>query len=238
MSLKEKNYNEIYGKKGYSKKSGLLAWLYSNLKRYEVDRCSVAFKMLVKGEKLLDIGCGSGDFCIKAKELFDSPFGIDISGVRITAAQSKVEGRSDKDSFCFLKEDIDKNLPFPNDYFDVVTCLATLEYVLYPRPLMKEMTRVLKPGGFLVLQVANFAFFPNRFALLFGKLPTAGGIDDIGVDWERLHSFNKRTLVKLFEINALEIIDLTCSGIFSRSRKIYPSLLAGDIIVKARKPKI
>lgn len=237
MSLKEKTYNEIYGQKGYKKKSGIIAWLYSNLKRYEEDRCMVAFKMLGKGEKLLDVGCGSGDFCIKAKELFDSTYGIDISSVRIASAQSKVKDRTDKDSFHFLQEDIDKNLPFSNDYFDVVICLATLEYVLYPRPLMKEMKRVLKPGGFLILQVANFAFLPNRFALLIGKLPTAGGIDEIGVDWERLHSFNKRTLFKLFEINAFELVTLTCSGIFPRLRKIYPSLLAGDIIIKAKKPK-
>ena len=236
--LKEDVYNEIYGQRGYKKKKGLLAWLHSSLNRYEENRCTVVFKLLEKGGRLLDVGCGNGDFCIMAKQLFDATYGVDVSSVRIFNAASKVKNRVDKDSFYFMQHDIDESLPFPNDFFDIVTCVATLEYVVYPRRVIMEVQRVLKPGGHFILQVSNIAFLPNRFALLIGKLPTAGGIDENGVDWERLHSFNKKIVVTLVERTKLKVVSLTCSGIFARLRKIYPSLLAGDIIIKAKKPKV
>ena len=126
-------------------------------------------------------------------------------------------------------------MPFPDDFFEAVTCIATLEYLVYPYRAIREVRRVLKPGGYFIAQVSNFAFLPYRLALLFGQLPTPGGIDEIGVDWERLHSFTKQVIVTLLRRNEFEVVSLTCSGIFSRIRKVWPSLLAGDVVVKARK---
>jgi ubiquinone/menaquinone biosynthesis C-methylase UbiE len=235
-NFKEKNYNEIYGQKGYKTRRGTLFWLYSRLKKYEESRTTVVYKMLSPGERFLDVGCGDGDFCIMTKSLFDHSYGLDISSIRISKAQNKVETREDGRDLTFIRHDSDENLPFPDEYFDTVTCIATLEYVLYPRKIIAEITRILKGGGFLVLQVSNIAFLPNRFASLIGKLPTAGGIDEIGVDWERLHSFNKKIMIKLVESNGLIMESVSCSGIFPNSRKIWISLLAGDLIVKAKKP--
>jgi DNA modification methylase len=98
-----------------------------------------------------------------------------------------------------------------------------------------EMRRVLKPQGILIIQVENIAFLPLRLALLVGRLPTVAGIDEIGVDWDRLHSFTPKILAKLLRHKNFEILCFNFSGVFVRIRKIWPSLLAGDIIVKAKK---
>jgi SAM-dependent methyltransferase len=234
--LKEATYDEIYGGKGYKEKKGPLAWLYEHLKRYERTRYQTVYSTLEKGGKLLDIGCGDGDFCIMAKGIYDDVYGVDVSPVRIMNAQKKISERKDEGNFHFVRHDVDEDLAFPNDSFDTVTSLATLEYVVYPYRVIREARRVLKEGGHFIVQASNLAFLPNRLALLAGKLPTPGGISECGVDWERLHNFTPNVMVKSLKQGGFEIVNVTCSGIFPRFRGIWPSLLAGDIVVKAKKP--
>ncbi len=237
-NLKEATYDEIYGGRGYKEKKGPIAWLYKHLKRYERTRYQAVYNTLEKGESLLDIGCGDGDFCITSKGLFHDVYGVDVSPVRIMNAQKKISEREDKSSFHFVQHDVDENLIYPNNFFDTVTSLATLEYVVYPYRVIQEVRRVLKQGGHFVVQASNFAFLPNRLVLLAGKLPAPGGIGECGVDWERLHNFTPEIMVKSLRQGGFEILNLTCSGIFPRSREIWPSLLAGDIIIKARRTLI
>lgn len=233
--LKESRYDEIYGGKGYAHKTGFMEWLSSNLKKYNQTRYQTVFKSLEKGQKLLDIGCGNGFFCLMAKQLFDDVYGVDVSKVRILDAEMAVLNRQDRENFHFKQNDTDEQLPFSDNFFDAISCIATLEYLLFPKQVVMEMRRVLKPKGVAVVQVGNIAFLPDRLTLLRGRLPTPAGIDEIGVDWDRLHSFTKEVLVKLFRSGGFEIVNLSCSGIFANQRREWLSLLAGDIIVKARK---
>jgi ubiquinone/menaquinone biosynthesis C-methylase UbiE len=233
--LKEARYDEIYGGKVYKDRDGSLVWLYSHLKRFEKNRYQAVFRLLEKGARFLDIGCGDGDFCILAKDMYADVYGVDVSPERIANAKKRINSRRDKDNFYFVQHDIDENLPFSDDFFDVETCIATLEYLVYPSRAILEARRVLKPRGYFIIQVSNFAFLPYRFALLIGRLPTPGGIDEVGVDWERLHNFTREVIVAILRRSGFEVVSLTCSGIFTRMRRTWPSLLSGDIIVKARK---
>jgi len=44
-----------------------------------------------------------------------------------------------------------EKLPFPNDLFDLVTCLEALEFMMQPRRVVAELVRVVRPGGWLLL---------------------------------------------------------------------------------------
>jgi ubiquinone/menaquinone biosynthesis C-methylase UbiE len=56
-----------------------------------------------------------------------------------------------------------ENLPFPDDTFDVVTCLEALEFMVNPQAVIRELARVLRPGGLLLLtQRINTRLMPGK----------------------------------------------------------------------------
>ncbi len=61
-------------------------------------------------------------------------------------------------------------LPYPDAYFDGITCCQVLEHFSHSHlPAVREMRRVLKPGGMLEIDVPNVACWRNRWRLLRGK---------------------------------------------------------------------
>jgi len=234
---KERIYDNVYGRKNirYEASGGLIGFLYKKLSRYEVSRYQAVFNLLpsVAG-RLLDLGCGDGDFIFMAKDKFEECYGVDVSSMRIERAKKTSKDRSDGDNIRFYKCDVDEELPFSNAFFDVVTCIAVLEHVFNPPNALDEIYRVLKPGGMFIVQVPNIAWLPSRFQLLVGRLPTTGGVY-LGGDWEHLHNFTKSTLCQLLKGKGFKIQSISCSGVFANYRKWWLSALGGDIVIKSAK---
>jgi SAM-dependent methyltransferase len=108
---------------------------------------------------LLEIGCGRGDFLRIAQMHGFSVTGCDIFGGRKPAP----EGIAFYDGT--LKE-----AKFPNDFFDVVVIRNLFEHLFDPNIELKEISRTLKPGGYLYLKVPNVAFEHGLLCqLVFGK---------------------------------------------------------------------
>lgn len=236
---KEKIYNNLYCRKeiSYEPPSGIIGFLYKNLLRFEVNRYQVCYDLLPSGKKrLLDVGCGDGNFILMAKDNFKECYGVDVSSLRIQRAKKKLKEMIDGDSLHFYKCNVDEGLPFNDSYFDAVSCIAVLEHVFNPPNLVEEINRVLKPKGIFIVQVPNIAWIPYRMGLLFGNLPKTGGVY-LGADWEHLHNFTYSILRSLLNNYGFKIVKKTCSGIFRNIRKFYPSVLAADIIIKAQKMK-
>ena len=119
----------------------------------------------LKVERLLDIGCGDGNFTMLmaktcgAKEVY----GVDISEKGVEMAR--------KNGIKAFKVDVDEEkLPFDDNYFDVVTALEVIEHLFDPDHFLDEVYRVLKPKGIFVLSTPNLASIYNRVALLLGYL--------------------------------------------------------------------
>jgi len=233
---KEKIYDNLYRYKeaSYEASHGVIAFLYKKLSRFEVNRYQAAYDLLPSDkEKLLDVGCGDGDFIFMAKGKFKEFYGVDISSLRIERAKERLKERP-YDNIHFYKCDVDEGLPFSHSFFDVVSCIAVLEHVFNPPHIIEEVRRVLKREGIFIVQVPNIAWIPYRIQLLFGRLPKTGGVY-LGADWEHLHIFTKTTLCKLLAGKGFEIKSVSCSGIFAKLRKWWPSALGGDLIVKSVK---
>jgi len=98
--------------------------------------------------KVLDIGCGGGRTIQKLSSVAAEGLvcGVDYSSGSVAVARSK-NAQLIKDGSVEIRQGSVSQLPFPDDYFDVATAVETQYY--WPDLVndMKEVRRVLKPGG-------------------------------------------------------------------------------------------
>jgi len=112
------------------------------------------FNEKIRGKNTLDIGCGSGFQTILLTNLGAKVIGIDIAEGLIRLANYKIQNQK-LDSFCLTSDA--EFLPFKDESFDVVNCCGSvLDYIINHKKGIKEMGRVLKPDGMLMLSFDNY----------------------------------------------------------------------------------
>ena len=99
---------------------------------------------VVKNGKYLDIGCGIGYFSLVMKYLGMKPYGIEPVDFNHELAYNYRLNISN----CTLEE-----AKYKDEYFDFITLNHVFEHVPRPSETMKEIYRILKPGGHLVIAV-------------------------------------------------------------------------------------
>jgi 2-polyprenyl-3-methyl-5-hydroxy-6-metoxy-1,4-benzoquinol methylase len=233
-SLYEKQYKEKKLINATSFKT-----LRSIFKTKDLHREDLALSLLDNGERLLDVGCGSGTLMIEAKAKFREVHGVDISPFRIDeAVRTTKQLFPEECGFYFAVCNINKKIDYPEEMFDSVTCIAVIEHIFDPYFVLNEIHRVLKPKGKLIVEVPNIAYIHHRIRLLLGRLPITSSPHnwkEIGWDGGHLHYFTVKEFCILLRECGFEIIKVRGSGLFANIRGFYPSLLTGDICVKAIK---
>jgi ubiquinone/menaquinone biosynthesis C-methylase UbiE len=119
--------------------------------RAKIDRLlDGCFKDLRPGARVLDVGCGTGEYVRRATDL-----GFSASGVEPAEAMRAVA--IEKNSNSLILDGVATALPFPNSSFDLVICIEVLRYLhgADNRLALREMHRVLKPGGAMFLTSVN-----------------------------------------------------------------------------------
>ena len=103
-------------------------------------------------DSLLEVACGSGHFLKKYASNVKSIAGLDLSDVMIKIAKRKNRDRITAGTAEFVQGDAAK-LPWNNSTFSVVTSMGS--FIGFPKPLesIKEMCRVLHPGGRAVVSI-------------------------------------------------------------------------------------
>ena len=107
----------------------------------------------LKGLKLLDVGCGWAELI---QQFYDEQngkaliVGLDISEQFLDIASKRSQFKGHK-NVRFVRQDVTHGLPFKDESFDIVNASAVLEHLLDPTPVVKEITRVLKRNGNLIV---------------------------------------------------------------------------------------
>ncbi len=101
-----------------------------------------------KGQKILDVACGPGHLLIPAQSYELQLFGIDISQNAIDLA-GKALPEAD------LRTGNAEVLPYPDNYFDHITCIGSLERIIDMKKALQEQLRVAAPEARFCYMVRN-----------------------------------------------------------------------------------
>jgi ubiquinone/menaquinone biosynthesis C-methylase UbiE len=120
----------------------------------------VTVRARAPGDSLLDLGCGAGFVAQCAEGVFRHRVGVDLSGRILEVGRRHFEE--------YRVGDADA-IPYPDASFDAVACFAMLHHLADDRQLVREVHRVLRPGGVLYTDHDMDLAFHRRF-----RWPLAG----------------------------------------------------------------
>jgi len=123
----------------------------SHVDRVETD-CAFRLFQVKPGMRILDVGCGSGNFSLKLAHKGAIVTGIDVSEKMLAIAAEKANQERVDIKFVQMNS---LDLQFPNEHFDAVISMATVEFIPEPQEMIEEMFRVCKRGGPVLVGTIN-----------------------------------------------------------------------------------
>lgn len=192
----EEYYFEKYRNEGGYKKKGLKLFGINVSNIYHRHRFNSSFEFLnpKKDEIILDAGCGTGELTKRIAKKCFKIIGIDISRSAIAIAKKKASKN------CKFKYGNIEKLEFPDNYFDKVICVETLEHLLKPKIVLREFKRVLKSEGQLVLCV------PTIDTTTRAKIEKFFKIAELWPVSEHLHEWDFNSIKSLTEKQGFKFI--------------------------------
>jgi glycosyltransferase involved in cell wall biosynthesis len=151
--------------------------------------------------RILDLGCWGGFFAAHARAAGHEVTGLDcleVPGVR---------DRTDRFVMASLEEGIPDEV---GDGFDVIVAADVIDHLSRPGDVLRDMRRVLRPGGQVLLSVPNFAHWYPRMRIAAGLF----GYDRRGIlDETHLRFFTRATLRRLVRASGFDILEEQATGL-------------------------
>jgi demethylmenaquinone methyltransferase/2-methoxy-6-polyprenyl-1,4-benzoquinol methylase len=163
-----------------------------SLRRLTIDKMD-----LKHGQKVLDVCCGTGTLCAMIAEEIRSDgevVGVDLSENMLKKAENN---RKDNMRFCYANAE---EIPYADGYFD----RASVTFGLHEMPhsvrmnVLREMRRVLKPGGKII--VLDYAYPKRTLAVLLFKVWML-------VEGETARDFIRRDLSSMIRDAGFDVIE-------------------------------
>jgi len=184
----------------------------------------VRLAQVTPGARALDVCCGTGDIALRLARAGAAVVGLDFSDAMLAVAgkRQKAEGGRQVGEVSFVHGDAQK-LPFHEAEFDIVTVGYGLRNLASWETGLREMARVAKPGGRLLVLDFGKPANPVWRALYFGYLRLAvpvlgrvfaGSADAYAYILESLRHYPAQLGVaaKLRELNLVEVQTLNLLG--------------------------
>jgi SAM-dependent methyltransferase len=151
--------------------------------------------------RILDLGCSSGLLAERMRARGHFVVGVD------STETPDVRGRTD----AFFVADLDRGIPDEAGIdYDLVVAGDVIEHLSRPGDLLRQINRVLRPGGQVMLSVPNFAHWYPRIRVGLGLF----GYDRRGIlDDTHLRFFTRSSLRRLVRGAGFDILEETATGL-------------------------
>jgi len=175
---------------------------------------------LQKGSKMLDLGCGRGEFLRGFIRCDLNGYGVDQSAIAKSVCPEAEILQSDLEN---------ESLPYADNTFDVVFSKSVLEHFYYPEKLVMEIYRIVKPGGLVITMVPDWeSVYKTFYEDYTHRTPfTANSLKDIflinGFDDVKVEKF--RQLPFLWSLPWLKTFCSFVALIAPRSLRPYSKLV-------------
>lgn len=182
-------------------------WSAARIPRYEPE--PELRKLLLDNARgsLLDVGCGAANgYAPELARHVGSYTGVDVSQHAVELAQAAgFDARVIEDA---------AELPFPDASFDSAVCIEVLEHLFEPHAAAREIRRVLRPGGTLVVSVPNAVYWRLRLNMLIGVWNPVG--DELSAEqpWRdpHLRFFTPTTLERMLRLAGFTSVEVDTMG--------------------------
>jgi ubiquinone/menaquinone biosynthesis C-methylase UbiE len=159
-------------------------------------------------ERYLDVGCGNGFITEVVAPGFKEVVGIDVEEVRLEEFREHV---SDKSDFKVLSMSA-AEMEFPDEFFSFITSFEVLEHVPDLESTVREIKRVCKPGGIVVISVPQVWFpFENHGArvgdrIYSNKIPLLPYLRPLHRKYSLARVFSSAEMDDLFLSKEMEVL--------------------------------
>lgn len=181
--LRQGYYDEYWSK-------GIAGWTPVGVTATQMER-SLLSRFVKPNSKVLDFGCGDGSHCGDlAKAIRATYVGMDVSQVAVERCRAH--------GLNAVHREANSIFPFEEESFDCVVSFEVFEHVTELELPLREILRVLTPGGFLVGSVPNSVHLPNRLLMALGYFSPGGSPEtSLKAPWKDPHIrfFNKKSLL-------------------------------------------
>lgn len=188
-------------------------------------------ELVKKNSRIIDLGCGNGSLM----QILKDHKNCYVKGMEISKSGVEICRKKGLDA---ILGRIDEFLPFKENEFDYSICHITIQMVMYPEILLKEMKRISK---YQIISFPNFAFYKNRIELLIkGRMPRKMLF---GYTWYNTGHIHQLSIIDFEElvktIGGLKVIyksfvrtDSTLKNFFM---KLFPNLFQQVAVIKMTK---
>nr|WP_207794056.1 methionine biosynthesis protein MetW [Ramlibacter algicola] len=179
-------------------------------------------RLVPEGSRVLDLGCGDGALMdLLRRERGCTGYGVEIDDANLLACARR--------GVDVLQLNLDEGLSmFTNGSFDVVLQIDTLQNLRNAETMLRETARVGKMG---IVAFPNFAHWPNRLAILRGRMPVTKRLPYQWYDTPNIRVGTFKDFEVLATRNRLAILD--AFGLQEGEEvRVLPNLRAGTAVFK------
>ncbi len=231
LSEDKSTIDKMYFYESFAKEFDSKMNMYDTYKRISVFFDEILKDINIEGKCLLDAGCGTGWFSKVASERGAMVTSMDLGENLLKEVEKK----------CNTKRVVGSVLamPFENNTFDIVISSEVIEHTPHPYQAIREIYRVLKPNGIMVLSTPNQYWKWTLWIANILKIRPYQGLEN----WSSYYRLKKETIsagFKIQEIKGVHLIPFVhpitypINDFFHRWNKLLSPIMV-NLVIKAIK---